>query len=173
MAMSMLEAGGLEIVTDGVRVADEHNPRGYYECEKVKTLDAGADTSWLTTARGKAIKVISFLLPRLPATHNYRVIFMHRDMGTILASQNKMLGAAGVADAAADQRFALAYEAHVLAVGNMLRRRSCFELLNLRYEEVWERPIEEAERISQFVGLPLDVPRMAAGVDRALGRHRP
>ena len=41
MAMSMLEAGGLEIVTDGVRVADEHNPRGYYEYERVKTLSSG------------------------------------------------------------------------------------------------------------------------------------
>ena len=63
MAMSMLEAGGLEIVTDGVRVADEHNPRGYYEYERVKALGADTDASWLESARGKAIKVISFLLP--------------------------------------------------------------------------------------------------------------
>src|SRR5262245_54628326 len=36
MAMSMLEAGGLEVITDGVRQPDENNPRGYYEYERVK-----------------------------------------------------------------------------------------------------------------------------------------
>ena len=40
MVMRMLEAGGLEIVTDGVRVADDSNPRGYYEDERVKRLES-------------------------------------------------------------------------------------------------------------------------------------
>ena len=31
MAMKMLEAGGLEIVVDNIRTADEDNPKGYYE----------------------------------------------------------------------------------------------------------------------------------------------
>ena len=39
MTMKMLEAAGLEIVTDGVRTADEDNPKGYYELlERVKNL---------------------------------------------------------------------------------------------------------------------------------------
>jgi hypothetical protein len=36
MAMKMLEAGGLPVVTDGLRAADEDNPKGYYEDESVK-----------------------------------------------------------------------------------------------------------------------------------------
>ena len=36
MMMGMLEAGGLELVVDGIRAADEDNPRGYYEFERVK-----------------------------------------------------------------------------------------------------------------------------------------
>ena len=38
MLMKMLEAGGVPIVTDGLRTADEDNPKGYYELERVKNL---------------------------------------------------------------------------------------------------------------------------------------
>ena len=59
MAMKMLEAGGLPIVQDGVRSADEDNPKGYYELERVKDLALETDWSWLTDSRGKGIKIIS------------------------------------------------------------------------------------------------------------------
>jgi hypothetical protein len=58
MLMKMLEAGGVEIVTDNLRQPDPDNPKGYYEYEKVKQLQKDAD--WIHTMRGKAIKVISF-----------------------------------------------------------------------------------------------------------------
>ena len=38
MAMKMLAAGGMPVLTDGVRTADESNPKGYYELEAVKEL---------------------------------------------------------------------------------------------------------------------------------------
>ena len=57
MAMKMLEAGGLDVVTDGVRQADESNPRGYLELEAVKALDKDGSTAWLKDARGKAVKI--------------------------------------------------------------------------------------------------------------------
>ena len=66
MAMRMLEAAGVSIVVDGVREADEDNPKGYFELERVKDLAQENDWGWLQDARGKAIKVISFLLRFLP-----------------------------------------------------------------------------------------------------------
>src|SRR6185295_15833711 len=78
MAMKMLEAGGLPVVTDGRRSADEDNPRGYYEDERVKDLYREGDKTWVRESRGKAIKVISFLLKSLPPDNNYKVLFMHR-----------------------------------------------------------------------------------------------
>ena len=45
MMMGMLEAGGMEIVTDTMRKADDDNPRGYYEDERVKKMKE--DASWL------------------------------------------------------------------------------------------------------------------------------
>ena len=66
MMMKMLVAGGLEALTDNIRSADEDNPRGYFELEKVKELDK--DKSWLNDAGGRVIKVISALLKHLPRT---------------------------------------------------------------------------------------------------------
>ena len=91
MMMQMLEAGGLEILTDRIRSADESNPQGYYELERVKDLDKGGDPSWLEDARGKTVKIIAFLLRYLPENLNYRIIFMQRDLEEIVASQANML----------------------------------------------------------------------------------
>jgi hypothetical protein len=172
MAMSMLQAGGLGVVTDGVRVPDEHNPLGYYEDERVKTLETDRDTSWLEHGRGKAIKIISFLLPHLPPTHHYRVVFLHRDLGEVLASQRKMLNRDEVRDASAEQRVAKAYEDHLRAVANMLRQRAYFDVLDVRYDAVVDRPLEQAHRLARFIGTPLDVQGMAAVVRRELYRNR-
>ena len=76
MLMGMLAAGGLETVVDGIREADDDNPKGYHELEQVKELDKGGDTSWLDDARGKCLKVISFLLQHLPSTHHYKIVFV-------------------------------------------------------------------------------------------------
>jgi hypothetical protein len=173
MAMRMLEAGGLGIVTDGVRVPDENNPRGYYEYERVKTLDSDPDKSWLVGARGKAIKIVSFLLRDLPETNNYHVIFMHRNIDEVMASQRKMLNALGAPpDSTTDERIAAGYRDHLVTVRNLLRRRTCFEVLELEYADVLDRPVEHAGRINRFLRLGLDAHRMAAVVDRALYRSQ-
>ena len=76
MMMRMLEAGGVPVLTDEKREADEDNLQGYYEDERVKQLRE--DASWITEAEGKAVKVISYLLRHLPCGHSYKVIFMER-----------------------------------------------------------------------------------------------
>ena len=173
MAMRMLEAGGLGIVTDGVRTADESNPNGYYEFERVKTLDLDPDKAWLVAARGRAIKIISFLLRDLPETNNYRVLFMHRHMDEILRSQRRMLAARNEPDTSAgDERLAVEYARHLIAVTRLLATRPCFETLDLRHADVVARPLDEAARITRFLGLDLDVSKMAGAVDEALYRNR-
>ena len=79
LAMQMLRAGGIEPVTDGERQADQDNPRGYLEFERVKHLRT--DRTWLDQAAGKAVKVIHLLLTELPDDREYRVVFMERDLG--------------------------------------------------------------------------------------------
>ena len=91
MVMKMLQAGGVAVTTDGERRADEDNPLGYFEVERVKRLQQEQDKSWLNQSRGKAIKVISHLLQSLPHDNYYKVILCERDLGEVLSSQNVML----------------------------------------------------------------------------------
>ncbi|MFA5257552.1 MAG: alkaline phosphatase family protein, partial [Opitutales bacterium] len=67
LMMQMLDAAGLTIVSDGKRDADESNPKGYYEDERVKKLPFGKDHSWLEECRGKVIKIVAPLLGGIPA----------------------------------------------------------------------------------------------------------
>ena len=45
MMMKMLEAGGIAVITDSQRQADEDNPNGLFELENVKEIKR--DHSWL------------------------------------------------------------------------------------------------------------------------------
>lgn len=83
MMMQMLEAGRIPIVTDHIRKADEDNPRGYYEFEKVKKIKENA--SWLESCYGRIFQMVSALLYYLPNDKRYKVIFMRRKMEEMLA----------------------------------------------------------------------------------------
>jgi ElaB/YqjD/DUF883 family membrane-anchored ribosome-binding protein len=172
MAMRMLEAGGMAVVTDGQRAADASNPMGYFEFEPVKDLDKPGDHAWLADARGKAVKIISFLLTHLPESYDYQVIFMQRDLDEVLASQNKMLDSRGETGGAADERMRAVYEQHLAQVARLMNKRACFATLYLPYAEVVSEPRAQAARMSGFIGARLDVEAMAAIADGALYRNR-
>ncbi len=171
MMMSMLQAGGLPVLTDEVREADEDNPRGYYEFELVKQLER--DTSWLDDARGNVVKVISQLVQHLPPEHKYKVLFMMRDMAEILASQREMLIRRGrPADAVSDETLAQVFEKHLAQVQRWIEVQPNMEVFYVDYGEVLAQPVEQAQRVNQFLGGRLNVAAMAAVVDKRLHRQR-
>ncbi|HKY05941.1 MAG TPA: sulfotransferase [Blastocatellia bacterium] len=171
MMMKMLVAGGLDAVTDNLREADEDNPKGYFEFERVKSLER--DGSWLADARGKAVKIISKLLKHLPAEHSYRVIFMRRKMEEILASQRQMLIRRGEpVDTVSDQRMAEVFERHLRDVEAWLERQPNIEVIYINYNETLANPSSSIERINNFLGDRLDVIAMAEAVDGTLYRQQ-
>jgi hypothetical protein len=172
MAMKMLEAGGMELVVDNIRTADEDNPKGYYEDERVKDLVDMTDKGWLRGARGKVIKVVSSLLNYLPGSNAYKVVFMRRNLHEVLASQTKMLARRGEDSQTDDQDLLTMYESHLEKVQFQLRFRPNFEALYLDYADVVAKPEREARRIADFVGGGLDAERMSAAVDGSLYRNR-
>jgi hypothetical protein len=173
MAMKMLDAGGMPVLTDGVRTADESNPKGYYELEAVKDLHKQGDTFWLNDARGKAVKVVSFLLTWLPETYEYKVIFMQRDLREVIASETTMLLKRGQpVDTASEEHTRLVYQQHLDKVDKFLANRPCFTTMTLNYRAALERPEEAANRIRDFIGLSLDVEQMARVADPSLYRNR-
>jgi hypothetical protein len=172
MLMRMLDAGGVPLVVDGIRAADEDNPAGYFELEEVKELADGGDSGWVAGARGKAVKVISMLLEHLPARSNYRVIFLERAISEVLASQRKMLVRRGESPTTGDERMAELYEIHLRKVRRMLAADPRFAVLAVAYADVIADPRGQAGRVAAFLGGGLDVERMAAAVDPALYRNR-
>jgi hypothetical protein len=173
MMMRMLEAGGVVPLVDGVRPADASNPRGYFEFEPVKGLDQGGDLSWLPSARGKAVKIISFLLTWLPEDHNYAVIFMHRHPDELIASQQAMLRARGEAvDDGDAERSREVFTAHLAQVERFLAGRACFRTLPVQYGDVLAAPDAAAARVAAFLNRRLDTTAMARSVERQLYRNR-
>ncbi|HLE69532.1 MAG TPA: sulfotransferase [Vicinamibacteria bacterium] len=173
MAMQMLAAAGVSVVTDGIRQAGEDNPKGYFEDERVKDLHKeNEDRSWLRDARGKAIKIISFLLKDLPETNNYKVIFLKRALPEVLASQKKMLERQNEVDESGDDRMLELWENHLWRVSYLLKHADQFESLEIAYSDVIGDPLREARRIRDFLELKADPEKMAAAVDESLYRNR-
>jgi hypothetical protein len=171
MMMAMLQAGGIAPLSDGVRAADEDNPRGYFELEPVKEL--ALDDSWLDAAAGKSIKIISALLERLPTRYDYRVVFMQRDLREVLASQRAMLGRRGRgAEQPDDERMAALFEKHLAKVRDDIAARAEMKVLYLDHATVIKDPASAAALVNEFVGGICDVAAMADAVEGGLYRQR-
>lgn len=172
MAMNMVEAGGLEVIQDGRRHADEDNPKGYYEDERVMGLAGAAEKRWLHKARGKAVKVISYLLKELPATHNYKVLLVCRPIDEVLASQAKMLARRGERAETPDARMRELFETDLWRARYLMQHAAHFQCLELQYCEVLDNALAVSERINAFLGGDLDTRKMADVVDPSLYRNR-
>jgi chemotaxis response regulator CheB len=172
MAMKMLEAGGIEVVTDGARTADVDNPKGYYEDDRVLALAKDVDKTWLRGARGRAVKIISYLLRHLPEDNNYKVVFMRRDISEVLASQAKMLERRGEAQGADDATMREFFEADLWKADYHIKRAAHIQAMDLHYTAVLEDPVRQAEQMAAFLGRDLDIEAMATIVDPDLYRNR-
>jgi hypothetical protein len=173
MFMQMLAAGGLNILTDGLREPDEDNPRGYLEFEPVKNLLK--DSKWLLEGRGKVVKIVAPLLSALPAGLPCRIIFTERDLDEVLDSQDRMLARRKQEMASTPERRQMLKNEYARTVVRMkaaLARRPGTQVLSVGYHEAVSDARAVAERVSAFLGGGLDVGKMAASVDPGLHRNR-
>lgn len=173
LMMQMLRAGGMSLLTDGLREPDEDNPKGYHEYSRVKGLASG-DCAWLVEARGKAVKVISSLLKHLPtAGYVYKVIFMHRDLDEVLASQRRMLvRLGGQGCEVTDRELRTLFEGELRNARAWLVAHPEVPLLDVDYNSLIANPQPYAEQLASFLGRCLDVKRMTEAVDPTLYRNR-
>ena len=184
LMMQMLGAGGMELVTDGVRRADRDNPRGYFELEAARQLPA--DAQWLERAVGRAVKLVHVLVPRLPTRHSYRILLMRRDWSEVLASQRAMLARmshqggetcglerrSGVPEGPDEGRLAEIFDAQLAEVERWAASRPEAELLRVDYNALVAHPLPLAREVSAFLEGRLDAEDMAAAVLPSLYRQR-
>jgi hypothetical protein len=138
-------------MTDGRRAADEDNPQGYYEWEPIKQLPD--DPHIIAEAAGRAVKVVSPLLPFLAKKHRYRILFLRRDLEQMIRSQDRMrhrlAGALpGDSPAALDQ-----IHEHLDETYRLLNSAPNIEWIEIDYEKLIEKSDAEFVRIANFCGL--------------------
>jgi len=173
MMMRMLEAGGIPLLTDSLRLPDESNPKGYYEFEQVKQMKSG-DNQWISSCRGKAVKIVSPLLQHLPSGHEYRIVLMRRNIGEVLASQREMLARRGEpVDQYGDSIMEELYQKHLTEIGNWLANQPNLKVLYLHYNQILDRPAPPIAQVAQFLQPHiLDTARMLSVIESSLYRQR-
>src|SRR5512135_2857617 len=171
MMMKMLAEGGLQVLTDSIRAADEDNPNGYFELEMVKQLSEG-QKDWLANADHKLVKVISALLEHLPPENHYKVLFMERQIPEILASQQKMLARRNETSKISDAEMEAQFLEHLKVIKYWLARQPNMDVLYVDYNRMMADPNLYLQKIVDFVGLPLDTARMRSVPNEGLYRNR-
>jgi hypothetical protein len=171
MMMQMLEVGGVPVITDKIRAADNDNPLGYYEFEPVKYL--AKDASWLDVAGGKAVKIIYRLLYDLPRHHRYKVIFMRRRLPEVIASQKEMLRRLNKDGGnLADDRLAYAYQSELQELDVWLSVQNNIEATYVDYGDAVYDSRNTVADLEQFLGRKLDTQAMIGVIDQSLYRQR-
>ena len=170
MMMQMLEAGGLPVLTDGEREADSDNPKGYYEFEKAK--GRGDHREWLDQAGGKAVKMVVQLLPNLPPDRKYRMIFMERPLGEVIASQDAMLERLDRPRAGKRSNLARTYVSQIEQVKRVLaNHQNRLSVLCIDYRRALAEPESVAAEVRAFLGGMLDADAAIEAIDPSLRRQ--
>ena len=171
LMMQMLQAGGLEVMTDHERAADPDNPEGYFEWEAIKRIKENPEI--LAEVGKRAVKVVSALIPVLPPMHRYRVIFMTRPITEVVASQKKMIDRRRTRGAnMTPDKLAEALIQHRDTVLRGLTTLPNFDVLEIDYPQLVAEPTEWVEKVNEFLGGKLNAAAMAACVKPSLHRNR-
>lgn len=172
MMMQMLAAGGIPVLADDLRAADENNVRGYLEFDPVKRL--AADNHWLRSSLGRAVKIVSPLLSHLDPTLTYRVVHMIRPVREVVASQRAMVSRLGRSGAdVSDEALAAIMERQLISARVVLddmQARGRAVVVEVGYLAAMRHPQATAALVAELFADGFDEKAAAAAIDPAL-RH--
>jgi tetratricopeptide (TPR) repeat protein len=167
LMMQMLSKGGMDTLIDDLREADISNPKGYFEYEPVMKLHKNND--WLGTAQNKVVKIVAPLLKHLDPQYRYKIIFMKRDLGEIIKSQQIMTGKHD------DVMPVTLFNSYVRLLQNIeswKEQEPHIDMVYVDYKDILENTNETLEKLLPFIGVPLEKEAMANCIDPTLYRNR-
>ena len=179
MLMQMLERGGIEVVVDEIKKANEHNPNGYYEHRRIMSINRKTPVpyseSFVEELEGKCIKVYAGYLRLLPTENfRYKIVFVERDLEEIWLSRKKMskrqFGSDDTAFFAVQQREKM--KRIIESVKRWDTQQDNVEILYVNYKNIIEAPLQEAKKIKVFLQCDLDEAKMATAVDPKLYKEK-
>jgi len=172
LMMQMLHSGGLEPISDNIRMADVDNPKGYYEFERAKDLPQG-DYAWLESVSGKVVKIISTLLIYLPQNHKYKILFMRRNIDEVMASQARMIQHRGTMRQDDDESLTKhMLEVHLEDIEAWIKSHSNVSCLYVSFNDLFVDPDQQIDKIVKFLGMNLNQAAMRAEIKTDLYRNR-
>jgi predicted AlkP superfamily phosphohydrolase/phosphomutase/tetratricopeptide (TPR) repeat protein len=174
MMMQMLAAGGIPVLADDLRAADENNQRGYLEFDPVKRLASA--NGWLQDAVGRAVKIVSPLLPHLDSRLTYRIVHMVRPVREVVASQRTMTSRLGRSGAdISDEALAAILERQLASARVLLddlRDRGRAVVVEVDYPAAMRDPAAIAARVESLFETGFDRVKAAAVVEPTLHRAK-
>jgi hypothetical protein len=118
------------------------------------------------------VKMVHMLIYDLPPGAAYRVLFMHRDLDEVLASQKAMLERLGKPARYDDETMARMFRSHLARFATWVKERPNFRVLDVDYNAMVAEPQPIVAEIDRFLGGGLDVDAMVGIVDPGLYRNR-
>jgi hypothetical protein len=170
LLMQILNAGGVPMAFDTEsRPPDDNNPRGYFELEGGKIINALMKGDFpVENYRGRFIKVTAYGLKFLPEGR-YKIIYSLRNLEEILDSMEKM---ARIQDSNREETREAFLRLNQM-IRDLINRREDADVLFVDYNELVKDPETHARKIHDFIGNPeADLAKMIACVDRKLYRNR-
>jgi len=166
LTMGMLQAGGMSLYYD---------PDKEIAFETVMNTRLPSKSDWLQDCYGKAVKILEPLTYRPPMGHDYRVIWLNRNLKEQAKSTCKFARrVSGLSlRPGADKAFEESYRKELPASLELLRELTRGHLLELSFEAILKQPSQAAAQIADFLGLPLDVEAMAKTVIKREARCLP
>lgn len=166
LMMQIIDKAGIPVMSDGKREKDISNPEGYFELEAVKGIVR--DNSFLDEAVGKAIKIVAPLPMFMNLKHQYRGVFMRREMDEVLRSQEVMLNKDQSAER---EKFRGIYETH-LAKTHKFFQDNNIPYLEVNYNALIQDPESEITKLIEFCGATADINELVGVVRPELYRNR-
>jgi len=124
-------------------------------------------------AAGKAVKVISALLPSLPGKHRYKILYMVRPVAQVVDSQWAMLAHQGKMPKSEKTHLIEVQEHHSCHIREVLKKSDRVDLLEIDYPALIANPQPILEQLKEFLGEAFTSgPRVEACIKPALHRQR-
>ncbi len=165
MMMQILYMGGAKIAFDDSRAPDYHNPKGYYELEGGKIINRLIEGSFpFEEYDNMLVKITAYGLKFLPEG-KYKVIYMTRDIDEVMDSMEKMSG-----PIYRENEKPVFEKLNSLSI-RLMEERGDIDYIIMNYRDVIKNPVEEIEKLNQFLGGMLNVESAARAVDPNLYRN--
>lgn len=175
MMMNILLDGGIDILCDDRHVADEYNPKGYFEWH-IRQHNMH-EPEILKNADGMAVKVIALTILRnglraLIPEKEYKIIWMERDPKESVKSWYVKKGYSVWVKVPHFKEKIKDFKVKRKTILKWLKKQKNIKVKRIKYKKVIKNPEKQIKKIQKFLDVKLDLEKAINVVDEKLYKIR-